>query len=91
MPYDTHCHDIAEWFMIDEPIALHTPANIARIAQRVQDSIEDEIECIDLPPTQPMDKPDTRPQTDLNSMATQVMKIQQFLKRERERVNGNQT
>jgi len=46
MSYDTKCHEIAEWFMDDEPKALQTPANIARIAQRVQDVIEDEIECI---------------------------------------------
>lgn len=46
MSYDTKCHEIAEFFMLDEAMALQTPANLARIAQRVQDCIEDEIECI---------------------------------------------
>ena len=44
--YDSTCSALAEWFLSDEPKELRTPANIARIAQRIQDNIEDEILCI---------------------------------------------
>ena len=46
MSYDTHCHDLAVLFLSEEPKELQTPANIARVAQRIQDNLEDEIECI---------------------------------------------
>ena len=38
--------DIASAFLLDEPNPLQTVKNAERIAQRVQDCIEDEIECI---------------------------------------------
>jgi len=46
MSYDAKCYELAEWFLDDEHSKLQTDANKARIAQRVQDVIEDEIECI---------------------------------------------
>lgn len=45
MAYDPKCHEIAVRFLDDEPDFLNN-VNIARIAQRVQDAIEDEIDCI---------------------------------------------
>jgi len=45
----------------------------------VQMSIQDP-----LPAPQPMDAPAIRPALNLNSLAIQISKIQQFLKRERE-------
>ena len=46
MSYDQKCYDLAEYFMDDEPLKLQTDKNKARIAERVQDCIEDEILCI---------------------------------------------
>lgn len=40
--YDRKCLEIAEDFLDDEP-ALKTPENAAKIAQAVQDAIEDGI------------------------------------------------
>ena len=42
-----------------------------------------------LPPAQPPDPPSTRPSFNLESMAIQVMRIQQFLARERARKDGD--
>ncbi len=46
MSYDAESYRIAELFLMDEPLPLRTHKNTARIAQRVQDNIEDEILCI---------------------------------------------
>ena len=46
MSYDAKCYELAEWFLDDEPLALQTEANKARIAQVVQDYLENEITCI---------------------------------------------
>jgi hypothetical protein len=43
MSYDPKCYDLAEAFLEDEDDKLNTAANIDRIAQRIQDNIEDEI------------------------------------------------
>ena len=40
MAYDSRCHDIAEAFLEDEP-AMKSARNVRRLAQCVQDSIED--------------------------------------------------
>jgi len=44
--FDPHCYELAESFLCEEPEELQTEQNKARIAQRIQDCIEDEIECI---------------------------------------------
>lgn len=40
MSYDSNCYDLAEHFLADEP-ALNTERNKKRVAQHIQDTIED--------------------------------------------------
>lgn len=46
MSFDPGCYRLAEAFLSDERKVFRTEANINRIAQRMQDVIEDEILCI---------------------------------------------
>lgn len=47
--------------------------------------MQDPLGIVELPPAQPMDAPGTRPDFNLWSMAVQVMKIQSYLRKMRER------
>jgi hypothetical protein len=44
--YDPKCHDLATEFLAEERPALRTDAHVQRLAQVIQDAIEDEIEAM---------------------------------------------
>ena len=48
MAYDVKCGDLARAFLYDEPAALSTPDDIARLAQAIQDRIEEVIDDLRL-------------------------------------------
>jgi hypothetical protein len=41
--YDTRCFDLAAMFLLEEPVALNTHANVHNLALEIQQLIEDEI------------------------------------------------
>jgi hypothetical protein len=46
MSFDTGCERLADAFLVDEGDLCHTPANVTRLAQAIQDAIEGELEAI---------------------------------------------
>jgi hypothetical protein len=39
--YDERCYELAQYFLTDQPIHDKTEANVASLAQHIQDTVED--------------------------------------------------